>query len=146
MLSGQLMRPYILILGLFQPQDKLIQIMLLGQEELIQKIARPEMEPFRQRIATMEVLGKMKAERIRHYISHRIQVAGGSPSIFEETGWEAISKAFDSEGTPRLINSLCDRTLNVAFERKKITADVDDVYEAAKAMGLQKEIFFYKLI
>ncbi len=125
--------------------SKLIQILLLGQQEIMELINRPEMEPFKQRIATLEVMGKMNKERIQKYITHRIEIAGGSLSIFENTGWEALSHAFGSENIPRLINSLCDRSLTVAFENKKVTVDVDDVYKAAEGLGLQKEVFFYKI-
>jgi MSHA biogenesis protein MshM len=124
---------------------KLIQILLLGQEELMKTINRPELEPFRQRIATLESMGKMNAERIRRYVSHRIQIAGGSSSMLDDTGWEALVLAFGSGSTPRVINTLCDRSLNAACEREKKIVDVDDVYEAAMGMGLQKEIFFYKI-
>ncbi len=124
---------------------KLIQVLLLGQEEILEIINRPEMEPFKQRIATMENMGRMNAERIRMYITHRIQVAGGSPSILTDTGWEALIIAFGKENIPRVINSLCDKSLTVAFEREKTAVDVDDVYEAAQGMGLQKEVFFYKI-
>lgn len=125
--------------------SKLIQILLLGQEELMEKINRPELEAFRQRIATLEMLGKMNADRIRQYVSYRIRVAGGSPSLLADTGWEALVLAFSSGSTPRVINSLCDRALNTAFEREKKIVDVDDVYEAAQVVGLQKDIFFYKI-
>lgn len=124
---------------------KLIQVLLLGQEEIIETINKPEMEPFKQRIASLEIIGKMDSERIREYVSHRLKVAGGQPSLFEDTGWEALGLVFGSGGTPRIVNSLCDRSLNAAFEREKIVVDVDDVYEAAHGMGLQKEIFFYKI-
>jgi len=124
---------------------KLIQILLLGQEELMKTINRPEMEPFRQRIATLEMMGKMNADRIRKYVTHRLQVAGGSTSLLADTGWEALVLAFGAGSTPRVINSLCDRALNTAFEREKKIVDVDDVYEAAQLMGLQKDIFFYKI-
>ncbi len=122
---------------------KLIQILLLGQEEIMEIINRPEMEPFKQRIATLEIIGRMNSDRIRRYVSHRIEVAGGSPSIFAETGWEALSLAFGSEGMPRKINSLCDRSLHAAFEKGKTIVDVYDVYEAAQGMGLSKELFHY---
>lgn len=125
--------------------SKLIQILLLGQEELMKTINRPELEAFRQRIATLEMLGKMNADRIRQYVSYRIRVAGGSPSLLADTGWEALVLAFSSGSTPRVINSLCDRALNTAFEREKKIVDVDDVYEAAQVAGLQKDIFFYKI-
>ncbi|MBI5739762.1 MAG: AAA family ATPase [Nitrospirae bacterium] len=132
-----------LLNNLEEGSTKLIQILLLGQEELLTIINRPEMEPFRQRIATLDILGKMNDDRIREYISHRIQVAGGRPSIFEDTGWEAILLAFDSGGAPRVINSLCDRTLNAAFERNKSCVDAKDVYEAAKTLGIGQKVFHY---
>ena len=123
---------------------KLIQILLLGQDELMEIIKRPEMEPFRQRIATLEMIGKMNTERIKKYVSHRIHVAGGDASIFAETGWEALCKAFGSESTPRTINSLCDKSLNIAFEKEKKAVDIDDIYEVAQTMGLDKEVFHYR--
>jgi general secretion pathway protein A len=125
---------------------KLIQILLLCQEEFMGSINKPEMEPFKQRISTLEILGKMYPDIIYDYILHRIHVAGGHPSIFADSGWEAIVLASDAGGgTPRMINLLCDRALHVAFERDKKAIDVDDVYEAAKEMGLEKEEFFYKI-
>ena len=120
---------------------KLIQILLLGQEELMTAISRPEMEPFKQRIATLEIIGKMNSERLRNYVTHRIKVAGGQTAILADSGWEALDLAFGSEGTPRVINLLCDKSLNAAFEREKTVVDIHDVYEASKGMGLSKEIF-----
>ncbi|MGZ5027652.1 MAG: ExeA family protein [Methylobacter sp.] len=122
---------------------KLIQLLLLGQEELMEKINTPEMEPFKQRIATLEVLGKMNVDTVLKYISHRIQVAGGSPDLISDTGWEALSIAFSSGGTPRTINSLCDKSFSVAFEREKPAVDARDIYEATQRMGLRTDVFHY---
>ena len=122
---------------------KLIQLLLLGQEELMGKINRPEMEPFKQRIATLEILGKMNVDTMRKYVSHRIQVAGGTPALISDTGWEALSIAFSTGGTPRTINSLCDRSFNVAFEREKPVVDARDIYEATQRMGLVTDVFHY---
>jgi len=122
---------------------KLIQLLLLGQEELMEKINRPEMEPFKQRIAALEILGKMNVDGIRKYVSHRIQVAGGTPALISDTGWEALSIAFNSGGTPRTINSLCDRSFNVAFEREKTVVDAHDIYEATQRIGLRTDVFHY---
>lgn len=122
---------------------KLIQLMLLGQEELMEKINRPEMEPFKQRIAALEILGKMNVDTMRKYVSHRIQVAGGSPTLISNTGWEALSIAFSAGGAPRMINSLCDRSFNVAFERDKPVVDARDIYEATQRMRLITDIFHY---
>ncbi len=125
---------------------KLIQLLLLGQEELMEKINRPEMSPFKQRIATLETLGKLNVDGIRKYISHRIQVAGGTPDLISDTGWEALSIAFSIGGTPRAINSLCDKSFNVAFEREKLVVDARDIYEATQRMGLRTDVFHYIIL
>ncbi|MER2514570.1 MAG: AAA family ATPase [Nitrosomonas ureae] len=122
---------------------KLIQLLLLGQDELMEKINKPEMIPFKQRIAALESLGKMTTDGIIKYITHRIQVAGGNPNLISTTGWEAISIAFSTGGTPRTINSLCDRSFNVAYERNKSAIDAKDVYEATQRMGLITDVFHY---
>lgn len=122
---------------------KLIQLLLLGQEELMDKINKPEMLPFKQRIAALETLGRMNVDAVLKYITHRIQIAGGNPGLFSDTGWEALSIAFRAGGTPRTINSLCDRALNVAYERNKSVVDAQDVYEATQRMGLITDVFHY---
>ena len=132
--------------NLEEGSTKLIQILLLGQMEIMEKINRPEMKPFKQRIASLEIIGQMDAEGIRKYISYRIEVAGGQSSMFSDTGWEALVLASGTGGgIPRVINSLCDRSLNAAFEREKTIVDIDDVSEVAEGMGIDKEIFHYKI-
>lgn len=122
---------------------KLIQLLLLGQEEFLEMINKPEMEPFRQRIATLETLGKLNVDGIRKYVSHRIQVAGGNSALISNTGWEALAIAFNTGGTPRMINALCDKSFNVAFERGKTAIDAQDVYEATQRIGLITDVFHY---
>lgn len=124
---------------------KLIQILLLGQDELMDIINRPEMAHFNQRISTRQTLGKMDSDSICEYISHRLAVAGGQASIFTDTGWQALRLTFGTRNTPRLVNLVCDRALTAAFEKEKKTVDVDDVYVAAEEMGLGKEVFHYQI-
>jgi len=132
-----------LLNNLEEGSTKFIQILLLGQKELMEIINRPEMEAFKQRIVALEILEKMNTDMIRQYISYRIKVAGGQPSIFTDTGWEAVLLASGSVGVPRIINSLCDVSLQVAFDRKKTIVDAHDVYTAADGMRLGKEVFHY---
>jgi len=122
---------------------KLIQLLLLGQEELMDKINSLEMEPFKQRIAALEVLGKMNVDTMIKYVTHRLQVAGGTPDLISDTGWEALSIAFSTGGTPRTINSLCDKSFSVACEREKPAVDARDVYEATQRMRLTTDVFHY---
>ncbi len=143
LMSGDVINGIRLLNNLEEGSIKLIQMLLLGQEELMEIINRPEMEPFKQRIATLEILGKMNIDTMRKYVSHRIQVAGGTPVLISDTGWEALSIAFGSGGTPRTINSLCDRSFNIAFEREKPVVDALDIYEATQRMGLRTDVFHY---
>ena len=122
---------------------KLIQILLLGQEEILDTINKPEMEPLKQRIAALEILGNLDSEGVQKYISHRIQIAGGHPDIFTDTGREALSIAFKSSGTPRTINTLCDRSLQIAFDKQKQFIDAHDVYEATQKIGMVTDVFHY---
>ena len=135
-----------LLNNLEEGSTKLIQLLLLGQEELMEMINKPEMAPFKQRIAALETLGKMNVDRVLKYITHRIQVAGGAPNLVSDTGWEALSIAFSSGGTPRTINSLCDRSFNVAYERDKPIVDAQDIYEATQRMGLVTDVFHYIIL
>ncbi|MEN8262752.1 MAG: AAA family ATPase [Nitrospirota bacterium] len=132
--------------NLEEGSTKLIQILLLGQMEIMDKINSPEMKPFKQRIATLEIIGKMDPDRIRKYITYRIEVAGGSSSLITDTGWEALVLASDTGGgVPRIINSLCDKSLSTAFEREKVIVDIEDVSQVAEGMGIDKELFHYKI-
>lgn len=132
-----------LLNNLEEGSKKLIQLLLLGQEELMEKINRPAMEPFKQRIAALETLGKMSVGVVRKYINHRIKVAGGNSDLLSDTGWEALSIAFHAGGTPRTINSLCDRSFSIAFERNKSMVDAHDVYEGTQRLGLRTDVFHY---
>ncbi|WP_295625019.1 AAA family ATPase [uncultured Nitrosomonas sp.] len=143
LMSDDVLNGIRLLNNLEEGSIKLIQLLLLGQDELMEKINKPEMIPFKQRIAALESLGKMTTDGVLKYITHRIQVAGGNPNLISDTGWEAISIAFNAGGTPRTINSLCDRSFNVAYERNKSTIDAKDVYEATQRMGLITDVFHY---
>jgi general secretion pathway protein A len=126
--------------------NKVIQVLLIGQEEILETISRPEMQPFKQRIAALEIIRKMDADWIHKYILHRIKMAGGRPSLFTDTGLEALVLASSTGGgIPRIINSLCDKALTMAFEREKTKVDIDDVSGAAEGMGIDKELFHYKI-
>ncbi len=124
---------------------KLIQILLLGQEELLDLTNKPENEHFKQRIATLETLSSMNSKSINKYINHRLQIAGGDTTLFYETGLKSLILAFGAGSTPRTINSLCDKTFNICFQKGKKRIDIDDVYTAAEHMGLQKNVFLYKV-
>lgn len=91
----------------------LLQTILVGQPELRAMLRKPEMLQFAQRIGAHCHLGALSAKCTRHYIQHRLHVAGGSVSLISEP---AIALAYvHSAGIPRLINQYCDRALLYGF-------------------------------
>ncbi len=124
-----------------EDSNKLILIILLGPDELMEKINMPEMEVLKQHIEICEVVDKIDADNIQNYILHRIKVAGGQQCIFTDEGWRALESVFSSGSTPHAVNSLCDKALNAAFARKSRSVDGEDVLEAARGMKVAGNVF-----
>lgn len=102
--------------------EKLIQIILMGQPQLKEKLKLKDLEQFKQRIAIHYHLYPLSKEETAGYVRHRISAASqnGAMDIFEPGALDAVY-AF-SKGTPRLINYACDSALLSGFiyEKKKI--------------------------
>jgi len=94
-------------------KDLLLQILLVGQPELLEKLKQPELRQFAQRIAVSHHLSPLNFAETRKYIEHRLVVSGASKPIFSEMAVGAVQ--YFSGGVPRLINSICDLCLVYAF-------------------------------
>jgi len=140
-ISDEMLEYIRLLNNLEQGSRKLMQILLIGQEEFLGALARPELESFKQRIAWLEALGKMTPPQAHEYIRHRLKVAGGQPGLFSDDAIEAIVSL--TRGTPRLINSLCDRALRASYDAGKPLVDMDSVRQAADVVGLGSEAFLW---
>ncbi len=105
--------------------QKLLQIVLVGQPELRQRLAHPSLRQLAQRITVRYHLGTMSPSDTAHYIRHRIRLASGSaepPTIeFDAGAMEEIHQC--SGGTPRLINSIGDKALLAGYVYR--TAHID---------------------
>ena len=132
-----------LLNNLEEDASKLILVLMLGQQEILEKIQLPELEPFRQRISALEHLGKLSSKEVIKYVAHRLHSVSGGPSVFSRSGWEAVSKAFVSGGTPRMINSLCDRSLRIAYEDDASEVRASEVFAASKEIGLDQQLYFH---
>ncbi|MEC4746951.1 AAA family ATPase [Methylomicrobium sp. Wu6] len=128
-----------LLNNLEQGGIKLIQMLLIGQEEFLDKLSQPNLESFKQRIAWLESIGKMTPLQTHEYILHRLKVAGSQSRIFTDDAIEIIVHA--ARGTPRLINTFCDRALRISYESQKTLVDLDSVRQAADEIGLGSEVF-----
>jgi len=116
---------------------KLLQIVLVGQPDLDAKLQRPEMRQLNQRVARRVQLQPLEADEVKAYVERRIAVAtcpDSFPVAFDEAAIAAVRAC--SGGIPRLVNTLCDRALEVAFERQLPSIDADAVQGAAAKLQL----------
>lgn len=137
--SDEVLEAIRLLNNLEEGASKLIQILMLGQEELTELLNGAGRVAFRQRIANMEVLGRMSSPLVRDYVRHRLRVAGGEPGIFPDLILDAIAEA--ATGIPRLTNSLCDRALRNACEGGRRVVDTKDLLQAAEELGVYSKAF-----
>jgi general secretion pathway protein A len=113
-LTPQVLEQIRLISNLETESDKLIQIVLAGQPELLQVMERPELRQLAQRMAVRYHLRSLDYADTRAYIAHRLTVAGGrGVAAFTEAACKRIYRY--SGGSPRLINIACDRALVVGY-------------------------------
>ena len=117
-------------------EQKLLQIILIGQPELRQRLAAPEMEQLNQRITARFHLQAFTKQEVAAYIAHRLKVAESDPELFSQRNIDCIYKK--TKGVPRLINVLCDRSLLGAFVQKKKTISNEIIKKAAtESLGAQ---------
>ncbi len=89
---------------------KLIQIVLVGQPELLHLINSSELRQFKQRVSLHFHLKPLSREEMTAFIEHRVQMSGyPGKNLFDDGALEEIYQF--SEGIPRLVNALCDRAL-----------------------------------
>jgi len=136
-LSGDVLEEIRMLSNLQTDDELLLQIMLVGQPELKDKISDPGLEQFAQRIAVSYHLAAMSLEETGEYITHRIEKAGGNANVFLP---EAVKKIYEAAtGIPRTINLLCDASLVFGYAEDKMAIDeniVSQVIEDKGGMGI----------
>ncbi|ARN74082.1 ExeA family protein [Oceanicoccus sagamiensis] len=115
-------------------RDQLLQIVLVGQPQLLELLARPELAQIAQRVSVEYHLEPLDVEELINYVHHRLEVAGGSPDIFEDNAIKAIY--YFTGGVPRLVNTLCDYALVHAYATGKEKVD----FETALAVKSGRKI------
>ena len=119
-----------LLTNLETNQRKLLQIIILGQPELLDILARKEMRQLAQRITARFHLNALSRNEVKAYINHRLAIAGQNAQLFPEP---AISQLYRlSKGIPRLLNVLCDRSLLGTYVQNKTIVDTKTLSTAAK--------------
>lgn len=120
-LSSEVLEQLRLLTNLETNKRKLLQIILLGQPELRDKLSRPELLQLSQRIIARYHLGPLSKKDLSAYITHRISVAGLKNELFPSPTIDRLYTL--SRGIPRIINLLCDRALLGTFTegRQKVS-------------------------
>jgi general secretion pathway protein A len=134
-LSDEALEGLRLLSNLETDQEKLIQIVLMGQPELQVRLDRPSLRQLKQRVALQCRLVPLKAEEVGPYIDFRLRAAGyKGKDLFHPDALRQI--AFYSNGIPRLVNIICDNALLCTYARSQKTVSVDIIKEVARDLRL----------
>src|SRR5580700_6277692 len=126
-LSDDLLEEIRLLTNLETFTEKLLQVVLVGQPELEQKIKQPNLRQLRQRLVLQAKTHALSLEETRAYIVERLRIAGGNGKpLFSQEAVTAIHRY--SNGIPRLVNLICEHCLVSAFvdEQEMVSASVVD--------------------
>jgi general secretion pathway protein A len=113
-----------LLTNLETHKEKLLRIMLIGQPELAELLARPDLRQLASRITARYHLMPLSEPETGEYIRHRLRVAGSNEDVFAPAAIREIHRA--ARGVPRLINILCDRSLLGTYAQgsRRVTPEI----------------------
>jgi type II secretory pathway predicted ATPase ExeA len=137
-LSNETLENLRLLSNLETPTNKLLHILLVGQPELRAKLNLPQLRQFKQRIAVNYTLMPLPRGEVPRYIEYRLASAGYAHGLdlFADDAIELVASF--SRGIPRLINSLCNNALMLAFSEDDRTVRASYVKAAAKDLLLDE--------
>ena len=129
-LSMEVLEELRLLTNIETTKEKLLQVILIGQPELVDVMQRPELRQLGQRVTARYHLRPFALAETTAYVRHRLEVAGQRDSMFTRAAvWTAHRR---SGGVPRPINNLCDRALLGAYASGKRRVTVGIVRRAAR--------------
>ena len=135
-LSHEFLEQIRVLSNLETDQEKLIQIVLVGQPELLEKIRTPQMAQLDQRVSIRCALSDLDQQETDRYIHHRLNVAGARGQVrFSPQALSEIYRA--SHGVPRLVNLICDRALLAGYAAQ--TRDIGPQHVRQSVMALRGE-------
>jgi len=120
-------------------KEKLLQIFLVGQLNLVPLLRSPELRQLDQRVSIRYQLKPLPEEEVGAYISHRLAIASAARSVvFSPTALKVVHDY--SGGIPRVINMLCDRALLGGYTAQTTRIDEDLVVTAAEGLDLKPPV------
>jgi len=127
-----------LLSNLETEKEKLLQIVLVGQPELIEKLKLNSLRQLNQRIAVRYHILSLSQDEMKDYVNYRLNIANISESaehIIQFTE-EALKSIYDiSGGTPRMINIICDRALLAGYAAETFTIDQNIIHRCSREVG-----------
>jgi general secretion pathway protein A len=138
-LSSEILEEIRLLTNLETPQEKLLQILLVGQPELDEKLDSVSLRQLKQRVALRSHLVPLTSNETRGYIERRLQLAG-SPYPSAMFPPETVAAVYQhSQGLPRLINTICENALIAAYARqmKSVSPEIIDDIANDFRLGVQ---------
>jgi general secretion pathway protein A len=136
-LSAEILEEIRLLSNLETSSEKLLQIVLVGQPELDEKLDSTELRQLKQRIAVRTQLEPLNYEETKRYIEQRLRIAGLPPDaapLFQEDATAAVYRY--SRGLPRLISTLCENALLAAYARQMHCVTREIVESVARTFRL----------
>jgi len=138
-LSADVLEEVRLLTNLETPQEKLLQILLIGQPELDEKLDSTDLRQLKQRIALRSHLASLSLEETQGYIYCRLQLAG-NPNPGQVFPMETILEIHrQSQGYPRLINTLCENALIHGYAKQSRSIAPEVIEEIAADFRLNIE-------
>ncbi len=136
-LEPELLEEIRLLTNLETSQQKLLQIVLVGQPELDQKMDSSQLRQLKQRIALRCQLDPLQEPETKGYIVRRLQRAGANSHAITLFPDETIAAVYHfSRGIPRLINAICENALIASFAQRSSSVTVGIVQEVARDLRL----------
>ncbi len=134
-LSPEMLEEVRLLSNLETPTSKLLQILLVGQPELLDLLARPELRQLRQRIVLRHQLRPFDEGETDAYVDERLALAGYTGKGIFDRGARRELHALTG-GVPRLVNVVCDGSLLLGYSRQLAGIGAAAVREVAADLGL----------
>ncbi len=133
-----------LLSNLETEKEKLIQIILVGQPELEEKLKLPKLKQLNDRITNKMFLERLSPKEVEKYINHRLQLAGGEKIKINPKVYKLAYK--HSKGIPRLINVIMSKALMIAFLDSSLGIKPIHINSAVKSLSdeeLESDVGFY---
>ena len=138
-LTDDLLEQVRLLSNLETDNRKLLQIVLLGQPELRDRLNNPRLRQLRQRITVRYHLLPLRRAEMNQYIQHRLEVSGakGAPYFTQPALWRVYGY---TKGIPRLVNAVCDKALLAGFVQQQERIDFGMVGRALRELEGQIDV------